>query len=221
MKKYHLSFVFLCSLIFPLAVFGTPVSKNANPAASLETTLMNIKTIQADFSEVILTGSHVNQRLSGVFYLKKMGAKDKGAGKFLWKTIKPIHQEIISNGKQVWIYDKDLEQVTITSLQKNVGATPVLLLNGEKGNIAQNYKVNLAQKSSGSRIDLYTLVPKHKTLYRFIQMSFDGKILTHMRFEDNLGQFTDFTFTHIKLNQPILDKLFVFVPPKNVDIIHE
>ncbi len=217
MKKYYLLSFWLACFIFPLSVWSASASKSSGAATSLETILANIQTIQANFSEFILTGNHVNQRISGVFLLKKNG---KSPGKFLWKTQQPIHQEIISDGSKVWIYDKDLEQVTITALKKNVGATPVLLLNGKKGQIAENYQVKLISEDT-NRVRTYTLKPKHKTLYRFIQMTFEDLKLTHMRFEDNLGQFTDFTFTHIKLNQPIADKLFIFTPPKNVDVIHE
>lgn len=202
--------------IFLQFFFSTVWAEDA--AVSLENTLARIQTLQANFSEVILTGNHVNQRLSGTFYLKKSGNKP---GKFSWQTKSPIHQEIISDGKQLWIYDKDLEQVIITSLKKNVGATPVLLLNGQKGKIAQNYQVKLTADTVDSRTRLYTLAPREKTLYRFIQMSFEGDKLVRMRFEDHLGQFTDFTFTNIQLNQPMTDKPFIFKMPKNVDVIHE
>lgn len=212
MKKYSLFLLFCCFNIFFSVAFAV------DPATSLESTLAHIQTIQADFSEVILTGDHVNQRLSGVFYLKKVSGKP---GKFVWKTKQPIHQEIISNGEKIWIYDKDLEQVTISSLKKNVGATPVLLLNGEKGDIAQHYVVTVAPQDTHPSTLVYTLAPKQKALYRFIQMSFEGEKLIRMRFEDNLGQFTDFAFTHIRLNKPISDKPFIFIPPKNIDIIHE
>ena len=206
-------------IVYILFIFLFPLSVLADDAAtSLENTLAHIQTLQANFSEVILTGNHVNQRLSGMFYLKKVGNMP---GKFSWQTKTPIHQEIISDGKQLWIYDKDLEQVIMTSLKKNVGATPVLLLNGQKGNIAQNYQVKLTADTVSNRTRLYTLAPKEKTLYRFIQMSFEGDKLVRMRFEDNLGQFTDFTFTNIRLNQPITDKIFIFKIPKNVDVIHE
>lgn len=207
------------SLLYFLFWFLIPSSVWAEDAAtSLENTLARIQTLQANFSEVILTGNHVNQRLSGTFYLKKMGNKP---GKFSWQTKTPIHQEIISDGQKLWIYDKDLEQVIVTSLKRNVGATPVLLLNGQKGNIAHNYQVKLTSDTVASNTRLYTLAPKEKTLYRFIQMSFEGDKLVRMRFEDHLGQFTDFTFTNIKLNQTMTDKPFIFKMPKNVDVIHE
>lgn len=207
------------SYLFGVLFLLLPMFVWAEEAAnSLENTLARIQTLEANFSEVILTGNHENQRLSGTFYLKKIGNKP---GKFSWQTKSPIHQEIISDGKQLWIYDKDLEQVIITSLKRNVGATPVLLLNGQKGKIAQNYQVKLTADTVSGSARLYTLTPKKKTLYRFIQMSFEGDKLVRMRFEDHLGQFTDFTFTHIRLNQVISDKQFIFKMPKNVDIIHE
>jgi outer membrane lipoprotein carrier protein len=212
MKKSFFILSFLVGFLLPISVWAE------DAAVSLENTLARTQTLQANFSEVILTGNHVNQRLSGTFYLKKVGSKP---GKFSWQTKSPIHQEIISDGNQLWIYDKDLEQVIVTSLKRNVGATPVLLLNGQKGNIAQNYHVKLTADAVDNRTRLYTLAPREKTLYRVIQMSFEGDKLVRMRFEDHLGQFTDFTFTHIQLNQPMTDKPFIFKMPKNVDVIHE
>ena len=208
MKK---SLIFFVLLLLPFHLLAAQ-----DAAVLLENTLSHIKTMQADFLEVILSDTRVNERLTGVFYLKKMGNQP---GKFVWQTNTPIHQEIISDGKKLWIYDKDLEQVIITSLQKNVGATPVLLLNGQKGNIAKNYQVKFAKVND--RLLIYTLFPKEKTLYRFIQMTFDGNKLVKMRFEDHLGQYTDFTFKNIRLNQLMNDKPFIFNMTKNIDVIHE
>lgn len=179
------------------------------PVVMLEKTLSHIQTMQADFSETVSSGGQVNQKLSGTFVLQR-------PGKFFWKTTQPIHQEIISDGKKLWIYDKDLEQIMVRSLMDNVGATPALLLNGKGGTIARDYRV-----MADCRQDcIYTLIPKQKTLYRHIQISFKGEMLTHMRFEDTFGQLTDFYFNHVKKNIPINANVFQFNPPKDVDIVN-
>lgn len=202
--------------IFSSSAFASATTGSVDAATSLEKILANIQTLQANFSETISSGHHVNQRLFGTFLLKK-------PGKFFWQTKRPIHQDIISDGKHLWIYDKDLEQILIKSLEKNVGTTPVLLLNGQinakEGAILKDYQVKMGTSNNGNR--LYTLIPKQKLLYHYIQMSFNGNVLTHMRFEDNLGQFTDFTFTQVKLNKPMSNLPFVFTPPTGIDVINE
>ncbi len=205
------SFIFFLILInFNVCAIA---SENLSPSDSLENTLANIQTMQANFSETITSGNQINQRLSGVFMLKR-------PGKFFWQTLKPIHQDIISDGQKLWIYDKDLEQIMVKSLEDNVGATPALLLNGKAGAIAKNYKVTKNNNSANKLINTYTLTPKQKTLYNYIQISFEGNTLTHMRFEDGLGQLTDFSFTQVKINAPLSDKSFIFTPPKGVDIVN-
>lgn len=192
-----------------------PLNLSVSASTSLENTLAHIQTLQANFSETVSSNQQITQKLSGTFMLKK-------PGKFFWKTLKPIHQDIMSDGKKIWIYDKDLEQIMVKSLTDNVGATPALLLNGKYGSIAQNYSVKQIPASSevSNKESLYTLTPKQQTLYHYIQMFFKGNILTHMRFEDNLGQLTDFYFTEVKVNQAISDHLFIFIPPKGVDIVN-
>lgn len=199
--------LFLLGCLFSAAFAG---SSAANPATSLENTLASIHTLQAHFSETISTDMHqVTQQLTGEFMLKK-------PGKFLWKTENPIHQDIISDGKKLWIYDKDLAQIMVKSLKDNVGVTPVLLLNGKSGSIANQYHVTY-QDQEQDRV--YTLRPNHTTFYHYIQIFFDKQILMHMRFEDSLGQLTDIYFTDIHVNQSIRDQLFIFSPPSDVDIV--
>jgi outer membrane lipoprotein carrier protein len=179
---------------------------------SLENTLSHINTLQANFTETITSGNHVNQKLSGIFMLKK-------PGKFFWQTLRPIHQDIISDGKKIWVYDKDLEQIMVKSLEQNVGETPALLLNGKRGTISKNYRVVMRVNSS-QNTQIYILTPKEKLLYNYIQITMKGNTLTHMRFEDALGQYTDFSFTEVKLNHDLPNSVFIFKPPKNVDIVH-
>ncbi len=52
-------------------------------------------------------------------------------GKFLWQINKPDQQLLVSDGKQLWIYDKDLEQVIIQPVNQRLDETPALLLAGE------------------------------------------------------------------------------------------
>lgn len=192
-------------LLYPLLTFGA-----SSPAENLDNTLAQIHTMQASFSQTIASGSRVTERLSGQFFLKK-------PGKFFWQTLDPIHQDIISDGKIVWIYDKDLEQVLVKPLQQDVGAAPALLLNGQIKSVARVYNVAFRQHNNQQ---IYTLKPKQKALYRYINMTFSDGVLTHMRFEDALGQWIDFAFQQVKVNQSINEAVFNFTPPPGVDVLN-
>lgn len=193
-------------------------SANALPISatqSLENLLGHIKSLQADFFETISNQNDgvSHQKLSGLFMLKK-------PGKFLWETNKPIHQKIISDGLKLWIYDEDLEQVVVKSLKENVGSTPAFLLNGQASHLSEDYTVKLKKVGTHGQIDCYTLIPKKKALYECIQLFFNGKTLVKMRCYDHLGQVTSFYFMHVKTNQLLNDRLFVFTPPKGVDVVN-
>lgn len=205
MQKYlKIGIYIICLNSFNFSALAAPTP---SPAESLNQILSSIHTLQAHFIQ------QSPDRAEGYFLLKK-------PGKFFWRTENPIHQDIISDGKQLWIYDKDLEQILIKSLKANVGVTPVMLLNGQPGSMEQNYRVRLSSDKQDS-IQIYTLIPKKKTLYQAIQMLFKKGILTQMRCEDNLDQSMLWTFTQVKVNQPIDDQLFIFNPPANVDVLNE
>lgn len=205
MRK-HLT-LFIAIIALNSITFSAIAATTASPAESLNQMLSSIHTLQAHFVQ------QSPDRAEGYFLLKK-------PGKFFWRTLNPIHQDIISDGKQLWIYDKDLEQILVKSLKANVGVTPVMLLNGQQGSIDQNYRVRLSSDKPDF-IQIYTLIPKKKTLYQAIQMKFKKGILTQMRCEDNLDQSMLWTFTDVKVNQPIEDKLFIFNPPADVDVLNE
>jgi len=182
----------------------------ATQAESLEKRMQQLQTMQANFTETVRNGQRITQQTSGMFWLKK-------PGKFFWTTQKPVHQDIIADGVNLWFYDKDLEQITVKKLVKGAGSTPALLLNGYGVSISRDYRVTKMVVGKG---EVYTLMPLKRAAYRYLQMRFDQGRLTGMRFEDNLGQTTDFRFSNIKMNQPIPDSRFVFVPPQGVDIVH-
>ena len=69
-------------------------------------------------------------------------------GRFNWEYEKPYPQRIIADGKNVWVYDQDLEQVTVKPLDDALGATPVALLTQNAG-LMENFQL-IEQKSRES-----------------------------------------------------------------------
>ena len=66
----------------------------------------------------------------------------KRPGQFRWHTDAPMEQLLVSNGKKVWLYDPDLEQVTIQELDQRLTHTPALLLSGDVSTISENFEVS-------------------------------------------------------------------------------
>ncbi|MDQ7987185.1 outer membrane lipoprotein chaperone LolA [Pseudomonas sp. G34] len=178
------------------------------------TELLNqAQTISARFSQLSLDGSGTQlQETSGELALKRPGL-------FRWHTDEPMEQLLVSDGKQVWLYDPDLEQVTIQSLDQRLTHTPALLLSGDVSQIRENFEITF--KEGGSVVD-FILKPKSKdTLFDSLRLSFRNSVLNDMQLIDSIGQRTNILFMNVKMNQPLDDKQFSFEIPEGADVIQE
>lgn len=171
-----------------------------------------VKSFQAEFSQVLLDeNKKVLQTANGVFYLMR-------PGKFRWNYVKPDVQQIVSNGKKIWIYDQELEQVTIKSLKKGIGKTPARVLT-ESVDLEKEFKIKDLGKISG--LSWVELTPKSKeSEFLSVKIGFD-KSLRKMELDDKLKQKTKIDFTNLKINPELKKQIFVFKIPKGVDVIGE
>ena len=178
------------------------------------TELLNqAQTITARFSQLSLDGSGTQlQETAGELALKRPGL-------FRWHTDEPMEQLLVSDGKQVWLYDPDLEQVTIQSLDQRLTHTPALLLSGDVSQIRENFEITF--KEGGNVVD-FILKPKSKdTLFDSLRLSFRNGVLNDMQLIDSIGQRTNILFMSVKMNQPLDDKQFSFDIPEGADVIQE
>ncbi|TWE07009.1 outer membrane lipoprotein carrier protein [Pseudomonas sp. AG1028] len=178
------------------------------------TELLNqAQTITARFSQLSLDGSGTQlQETAGELALKRPGL-------FRWHTDQPMEQLLVSDGKQVWLYDPDLEQVTIQSLDQRLTHTPALLLSGDVSQIRENFEITF--KEGGNVVD-FILKPKAKdTLFDSLRLSFRNGVLNDMQLIDSIGQRTNILFMSVKMNQPLDDKQFRFDIPEGADVIQE
>jgi outer membrane lipoprotein carrier protein len=141
-------------------------------------------------------------------------------GKFRWQVIKPIPQLIIANQNKLWIYDPDLEQVTIRKLEKVTGDTPALLLSHVDTELDKNYTVKTAPDEA--KLQWFVLLPKNQdSMFEQIKLGFSDKQIQQMQLKDHLGHDTRITFSAIRDNGDLAASLFTFKAPKNTDVIDE
>src|SRR5262245_30958888 len=117
----------LIRMLLIAALALTCVQARADDAATqrLSELLSKAQTMTARFSQLTLDGSGTRlQETSGQLSLKRPGL-------FRWHTDAPQEQLLISNGEKVWLFDPDLEQVTIQKLDQRLTQTPALLLSGD------------------------------------------------------------------------------------------
>ncbi len=186
----------------------------AAPAADLTQLLSNIQTLQTDFTQTIndKKGRQTDQSI-GHMALQR-------PGKFRWSVTQPIAQLIIVNDPRLWIYDPDLEQVTIRYVNKEVDNTPVLLLSNPAIAIEKNFIVQSMRNVAS--MQWFALIPKNRdSMLAFIKIGFAKGQIREMDLQDHLGHNTVIEFYNISMNHPLSASLFNFKVPAHTDVIDE
>ncbi len=178
----------------------------------LKIRLNGLSSMKASFKQIVKEGGRVIQRNNGLLYLQR-------PGKFRWLISLPTKQLIISNGKVLWIYDEDLEQVTIKKLDQELKGTPALFLSGYDKKLTDDYAIKYIKLKN---IETFILTPKilERNSYAWIKLIYQKSILNGLSLKDKLGQTTTLSFYNIKSNLQLDSKLFNFIPPKDVDVVN-
>jgi chaperone LolA len=141
-------------------------------------------------------------------------------GKFRWEYQKPYEQIIVGDGKKFWLYDVDLNQVTVKKLDAALGSSPAALLSGNN-EIERGF--DLRDLGMRDELDWLQAVPKSsETSFAKILMAFNTKAeLVEMELHDAFGHRTVLRFSDLKNNPSLSSKSFKFVPPEGVDVLGE
>lgn len=192
------------------------VVKKSTPTAMLEQQLSLFQTMTANFKQVVITseGSTLQQS-SGQVIIKR-------PGKLYWKVTKPLSQLIIARVPQAWIYEPDLQQVTLRSLQKqnNFDQTPAILLTNSGRNLLKKFTIKLIKENDEEL--QFQLIPKNRNeLFSSVTLVFVDHKISQIKFVNQLAQQVYIDFSAVEINEPVDDKLFHFVIPKGVDVIDQ
>ena len=138
-------------------------------------------------------------------------------GRFRWTYAKPYPQVIVGDGARVWVYDEDLNQVTVRKLGQALGATPAALLAGS------NEALNAFElKDEGTRegLEWVQAIPRDKDSgFERIRMGFGFSGIERMELVDAFGQTTELRFSGLRRNPRVDPALFSFSPPKGADVV--
>lgn len=203
----------LTVLLAALALPALADSAQDQAAAKLAALLGGAQTLQGRFSQLTLdaTGTQL-QESAGLMELKRPGM-------FRWVTEPPLEQELVSDGKKVWLYDPDLMQVTIQAMDERMTHTPALLLSGDVRQIRDSFTIEY--KENGSVSDFFLTPLAKDTLFDSLRLSFKDGLIYDMQLTDAVGQRTNILFMSIRLNEPLADSHFHFDIPEGVDVIEE
>ncbi|MCX7117183.1 MAG: outer membrane lipoprotein chaperone LolA [Legionellales bacterium] len=189
-----------------------PLTFSDGMSEHLQSKLNAIRTMSASFSQVVNAGKREVSRSSGTMALSR-------PGRFRWQTKTPMAQWVIADGQRLWIYDVDLEQVTVKKQENGLGGTAALFLSGYGDTVTRDFNVTARPEGNKESFDL--LSKSSKANFVRVKLMFVGAELHALELFDQLGQHTFVTLSHIKSNPKLASALFKFKPPKGVDVVDQ
>jgi outer membrane lipoprotein carrier protein len=140
-------------------------------------------------------------------------------GKFIWTYQKPYEQLLQADGEKLYIYDKDLNQVTVRKLGNALGSSPAAILFG-----SNDLEKNFTLKEAGTRDGLEWLeaTPKAKdTTFEQIGIGLKNGVPHAMELRDSFGQVSLLSFKSFEKNPALASEQFRFVVPKGADVFEQ
>jgi outer membrane lipoprotein carrier protein len=194
-----------------LAALAGALSAHASGLGQLAAFLDHTRTSRGTFEQTVTSAQRPSaQASSGTFAFAR-------PGKFRWEYRKPFAQLIVGDGNRVWVYDQDLNQVTVRELDAALGATPAALLAGDNA-LERNF--DLKEGAARDGLEYVEATPKAaESQFRQIRIGFRGDLPRAMTLKDAFGQVTELHFVTIERNPALAPGLFQFTPPKGADVV--
>jgi outer membrane lipoprotein carrier protein len=185
----------------------------ASAVAALREFLVQTKTARGEFTQQVSRGNApAAPPARGTFVFER-------PGKFRWTYVKPYEQILVADGERLYLYDKDLNQVTVKRIAAGLAASPAAILFG--GN---DFERDFAVTEAGSRDGLQWLVavPRLKdSQFERIEIGFRDGLPAAMVIADSFGQVSRLTFERLERNAKVDAQTFRFAPPAGADVLEE
>ncbi len=205
--------VVIISLWSPVA-FGASTAQEI--AQRIQTRYEATKTLKAEFVQEAFWKSTQRIKVSrGIVFFKK-------PGRMRWEYKIPEEVLIVADGRNVYVFRPASHQVMVFPSGKALASDITLGFISGQGNILRDFRISL--QSSSPQVATLELVPRkpHPQVERLrILVDLKTYLLRELWYWDYFGNYTRLIFNQIQLNLQLPDRLFVFSPPKGVEIIKE
>ena len=198
-----------------LVLFGAADVAADGDSQTLATLLDSMSSYRADFEQVVTSQfGEVLQTATGTMHLER-------PGRLRWQVDEPYPQLVVADGEYVWVYDPDLEQVTVQLFDETVRGTPMMFLT-DSAMLDENFQVRMKSttEESEKRFALSPRDPGSTSLFREMTLTFSTTgPLTGLDIVDDLDQRTAMVFRHAEVDAVLESGLFEFEVPAGVDVI--
>ena len=173
--------------------------------------LRTLTSLKANFfQQVVDSEGEIIQEAKGIFELKK-------PGRFRWHYDPPYSQQIIADGKNLWLFDVELAQATVQPIEQALGSAPIILLTDLKP-LSEDFDIREMPESFG--LKWVALVPKiQDTEFYRVEIGLDDNVIREMRLHDHFDQKTIIRFSEINPAANLPNSRFNFSIPEGVDVI--
>jgi outer membrane lipoprotein carrier protein len=193
------------------AALAAPLA-HADPVETLRGFVRDVKSGRATFTQTVTSPDGAKKKTSsGSFEFAR-------PNRFRFAYAKPFEQTIVGDGEKVWIYDADLNQVSVRKLGQALGATPAALLAG--GSLERDFELSNLPPRDG--LEWAEAKPKAKDgAFQSVRVGFKGKDLAALEIIDSFGQKSLLQFNGFAANAAIAAETFRFTVPAGADVIEQ
>jgi outer membrane lipoprotein carrier protein len=197
---------------------ASAVAAHAGAMESLENFVRNAKSGHAEFTQVITGPARQGQagktkHSSGTFDFQR-------PNRFRFEYRKPFEQTIVADGQTLWLYDKDLNQVSQRRQAKVLGSTPAALIAASPDLETLKRDFDLQALPDEGGLQWVQATPKQKEgQLTNMKVGFRGDQLAALEILDSFGQRSMLTFTGMQVNAGVNADAFRFTPPKGADVV--
>jgi outer membrane lipoprotein carrier protein len=186
---------------------------HAGPIEKLRAFVEQTRSARAIFTQTVADSSgKISQQSSGTVQFQR-------PGRFRWTYSKPYEQLIVGDGENLWVYDKDLNQVTQRKLGKALGSSPAALLAGAD-DVEKYFSLNALGKKG--KLDWLEVRPYDEdSLFDKVRMGFNRNTLEVMELYDHFGQKTTIKLSRLERNPVTPADTYTFTIPEGADVVTE
>lgn len=191
---------------------------HADGVATLRSFVKDVNTGRGNFTQLVTSPDGKKTR-------KSAGSLEfQRPNRFRFAYSTPTEQLIVGDGQKVWLWDADLNQVTVRPMSNAVGATPAALLSG--GSLDKDFTLKDVPKQSASgadsNLEWVEAVPRDKDgQFRSVRVGFKAGVLAALVIEDGFGQRSRLDFAQFESRVTLPATRFQFTPPAGADVLDQ
>jgi outer membrane lipoprotein carrier protein len=205
---------FTLAALLVTAALALTDAAHASALEQFKTFVATTKAARGEFTQQQLKKSETSKAApvsTGTFLFAR-------PGKFIWTYVKPYEQLLQADGEQLYIFDKDLNQVTVKKLGNALGSSPAAILFGSN-DLDKNF--TLSEAGSRGGLEWLDAKPKAKdSTFEQISIGLRNGTPEAMELHDAFGSTSVISFKKFEKNPALSAQQFKFVMPKGADVFN-